>query len=81
MVYVYWKSGKVLDNVVFDLYFCRNFFYGEFMVFVGLEECVYFVRNFKFLDLGKYLNSCYLLLRFISCFKIIKKFIFFDYNC
>lgn len=53
MVYVYWKSEKIDDNVVFDLYFCRNFFYGEFIVFVGFEECVYFVRNFYFMDLGR----------------------------
>ena len=54
MAYAYWKSGKVLDNAVFDLYFRRNPFHGEFTVFAGLEECVHFVRNFHFTDSGRF---------------------------
>lgn len=52
MVYVYWKSGKRNEIVVFDLYFRKNLFKGEFIVFVGLEECIKFVKNFKFLVSG-----------------------------
>ena len=53
MAYAYWKSEKVDDNAVFDLYFRRNPFHGEFTVFAGLEECVHFVRNFHFTDSGR----------------------------
>lgn len=58
MAYAYWKSGKVLDNAVFDLYFRRNPFHGEFTVFAGLEECVHFVRNFRFSESGE--EYCYI---------------------
>lgn len=54
MAYAYWKSGKIWDNAVFDLYFRRNPFHGEFTVFAGLEECVHFVRNFHFTDSGRF---------------------------
>lgn len=52
MAYAYWKSHKVADHAVFDLYFRRSPFHGEFTVFAGLEECVHFVRNFHFSDSG-----------------------------
>ncbi|CAC5404966.1 pncB [Mytilus coruscus] len=58
MAYAYWKSGKMNDVAVFDLYFRRNPFKGEFTVFAGLEECVKFIQNFKFTESDiKYLKS------------------------
>ncbi|KAJ3700404.1 hypothetical protein LUZ61_004109 [Rhynchospora tenuis] len=50
MAYAYWKAGKHLDRAVFDLYFRKNPFGGEYTVFAGLEECIHFVANFKLTD-------------------------------
>ncbi|KAE8809172.1 nicotinate phosphoribosyltransferase 2-like [Hordeum vulgare] len=47
MAYAYWKAGKHLDRAVFDLYFRKSPFAGEFTVFGGLEECIRFIANFK----------------------------------
>ncbi|XP_008781465.1 nicotinate phosphoribosyltransferase 2-like isoform X1 [Phoenix dactylifera] len=47
MAYAYWKAGKHQDRAVFDLYFRKNPFGGEYAVFAGLEECIRFVANFK----------------------------------
>ncbi|KAK3148822.1 hypothetical protein QOZ80_3AG0209170 [Eleusine coracana subsp. coracana] len=47
MAYAYWKAGKHLDRAVFDLYFRKSPFSGEFTIFGGLEECIRFIANFK----------------------------------
>ncbi|EEF38807.1 nicotinate phosphoribosyltransferase 1 [Ricinus communis] len=50
MAYAYWKAGKHQERAVFDLYFRKNPFGGEYTVFAGLDECIRFVANFKFTE-------------------------------
>ncbi|KAF3947915.1 hypothetical protein CMV_026020, partial [Castanea mollissima] len=47
MFYAYWKAGKHNERAVFDLYFRRNPFGGEYTIFAGLEECIRFISTFK----------------------------------
>ncbi|CAG5133037.1 unnamed protein product [Candidula unifasciata] len=50
MAYAYWKSEKMNDASVFDLYFRKNPFSGEFTIFAGLEECLKLMQSFHFSD-------------------------------
>ena len=48
MAYAYWKAGRMNDNAVFDLFFRKSPFSGEFTIFAGLTECLIFLENFKY---------------------------------
>lgn len=50
MAYVYWKNGKLNENATFDLFFRKNPFHGEFTIFAGLEECIRFIKHFRYSD-------------------------------
>ncbi|GAB4846968.1 Nicotinate phosphoribosyltransferase 2 [Ancistrocladus abbreviatus] len=47
MAYAYWKAGKHNERAVFDLFFRKSPFGGEYTVFAGLEECIRFIANYK----------------------------------
>ena len=71
MAYAYWKANRVEETAVFDLFFRKNPFGGEFTIFAGLSECLKFLENFKYTDSGKFGYSEQFVVRFknyIYCF-------------
>lgn len=47
MAYGYWKSGRHLDQAVFQMFFRKIPFSGGFAVAAGLESLVDFIENFS----------------------------------
>jgi nicotinate phosphoribosyltransferase len=50
MAYAYWKARAHEEEAVFDLFFRKNPFRGEFAIYAGLEEKLRLFENFHFTD-------------------------------
>ena len=50
MTYAYWKGERHNETSIFDLFFRKNPFYGEFTIFAGLDEVIRFISNYKFTE-------------------------------
>jgi nicotinate phosphoribosyltransferase len=50
MAYAYWKAGVQNEEAVFDLFFRKNPFGGEFAIYAGLEEKLRLFEHFRFAD-------------------------------
>uniref|UniRef100_A0AC35TU94 Nicotinate phosphoribosyltransferase n=1 Tax=Rhabditophanes sp. KR3021 TaxID=114890 RepID=A0AC35TU94_9BILA len=48
MCYGYFKAGIHNQTAVFDLFFRKSPFGGEYTIFGGLEDCINYVKDFKF---------------------------------
>lgn len=50
MAYAYWKQGRHDDQAIFDLYFRKTPFRGEFVIFAGVDEVLKHLCHFHFTE-------------------------------
>jgi len=50
MAYGYWKAGRHEEPAVFELFFRKNPFGGEFTFVGGQEECIRYINDFHFTE-------------------------------
>lgn len=50
MAYGYWRSGMHLKPSVFEVFFRKNPFGGEYTIFAGLHEALAYLENYRFSD-------------------------------
>lgn len=48
MCYAYWHDSKHDEPAVFDLFFRKNPFKGEYTIFAGLDQTLRYIRDFRF---------------------------------
>lgn len=50
MVYAHWKNNRHNDPAVFELFFRKNPFGGEYTIFAGLDEVLKFLYHYRFTE-------------------------------
>lgn len=50
MMYSYWKTKKHQDHAVFDVYFRKCPFHGEFAVLAGVNDVIRFINTLQFTE-------------------------------
>ena len=50
MAYAHWKNNRHNESAIFELFFRKCPFKGEFAVFAGLDECIKHIAHFSFTE-------------------------------